>query len=913
MGKCCPIIVRFLAYGVIIASAKPCLGFQQGDIATPSTKALQGDKVLISTGEFRMGNDTNDPSEAPSHRVWIDDFEISKYEVTWEEYQAFINAGGYRDRRNNGFWSRKGADLAEVKIWSIDDASGLTLDGTRWTPEGSGPKEMRDQHRWPPQPKDPVMGVSYWEAEAFCRFVGGRLPSEAEWEKAASWGPTATAPRTFPWGESTSTPLPGNAFEVSEGFSVIATVDNPRYAGDKSAYGVCGMGGNVREWVADMFDPGFYSQGPGGTTPWKNPLDFQARRFDYTDTVGGHLPIEWTIRGGHFMNVSTDATPFRCSTREHENPFFRSSTLGFRVAWDTRPKPQSTPVERTDRPGAAVHIPGGTYEVGHTIGMPSDTGASGDENPQHEICLNPYWVGEYEVTWYEYKKFMDLGGYGDPRGPKPAWWSDEGWRWRINPPGSGGVLEYSVSHPDLLGQDRPILGVQRFVPWKGPWEALGAKSSPPGDHPVMSISWYEADAYCHFVGGRLPKEVEWEVAATWNPSTDRPMIYPWGNLQTFPTAITFGNSGDDPKYQGYQTSPVGMYPDGKSQFGCYDMSGNVFEWTSDWYNPASYSTHDSRCGGNISTPDTMKLNAPVLAGYTPVPGFKVNRGGGYDPAFQNAFSQRGRTRGVDGAQGFRANSFGVRVVWDQNPASLPNAQRVRPPYITGTDDPPQAPAPTKAVSKSLSISEDIIPGLVPVEAVGTMDLAGRDYLYRVMAPPGTWVEVNLDANGGSDNQTRYSPLDAQIEIWRQAFDSPVRTLDDEVLSISDVNHRDYFMDPPPFQFETPEEGYFVVRVKAYSWPAEGSQAGLTEGERSYTGPDYTFKITFTSHDLPCYDLNQDGVVDTGDLISMIEGFKARGSQRLKADLNSDKSLSSSDMFALEVLWSHAGDRCATTP
>lgn len=888
--------VRFGVHALLVCALSATLGAS----TSPAPEAILREKILIPAGEFTLGRNSTAVSEnSPARTVFLDGFEISRFEVTWEEFQAFIDAGGYKDRATNGYWSRKGLQLGDIATWSVNGVGGQKLDGPHWSPTGAGPPEMVRQNRWPPRLKDPVVGISYWEAEAYASFVGGRLPTEAEWEKAAKWDAGRGEARTFPWGESASTPLPANGYEASEGYSVISEVDNPKYAGDISVFGVRGLGGNVREWVADMYDPDAYARASSN-----NPFNYQSRRTDHTDAIGALLPIEWCLRGGHFMSVTSDRKPFECSTRVKENPFYRSAVVGFRVAWDLGPPKVQEPVERSDRPGTAVVIPGGTYQVGHTLGMPSDSGSSANESPQHDVCLDPFWIGKYEVTWYEYKKYMAMGGYGDPLGPRPSWWSEDGWRWRINPPGAFGNVNLSVKSPDLLGRLRPTFG-RRAVPWKGPWSSSGSLSSPPDDHPVVSLSWYEAEAYCKFVGGRLPLEVEWEVAATWNPATGKPLQFPWGNLYTFSRETLFTNGADDPKYPGYQSSPVGMYPEGRSPFGCEDMAGNAFEWVEDWYNPASYATHESQCGGNITTPAALKIPAPVLLGYSPIPGFRSKRGGSFDPEFDGAFSQRGRTRGIDGAQGFRHHTFGVRVAWDRDPSSLPAAERVRPPHVSGTDTPFRPPI-EEGMEKSRSIFW-VEPSMSPSTFNETLDTPGKVDVYRVVGPAGLWVEINLDANGGAEDPNGSSPLDAVVEVFVAGTKAPVASYDDD-WGQRENGDRDYYLDPPVFRQRIPFEGSFDIHVRPYAWPQEGAQSGLPLGDRSYSGPDYDYRLKIKALDQPCYDLTGDSRVNGEDLLeAFVEVAERRPVKRNKID---DPDLPSPpDLFSLAVLWNRLGDRC----
>jgi formylglycine-generating enzyme required for sulfatase activity len=544
--------------------------------------------------------------------------------------------------------------------------------------------------------------------------------------------------------------------------------------------------------------------------------------------------------------------------------------------------------------------------MGHTQGMPSEVGSSGNEHPQHTICLKDYWIGMYEVTWYEYKQFIELGGYGDVRETRPPWWSQEGWQWRIKPPGSGGIPEYAVKRPDLMGSGRPPFGADKNMLWKGPWVEDGFFSSPPDDHPVVGLSWYEADAYCRFVGGRLPLEAEWEVAATWNPDSGRPQQFPWGNLFTFTHECSYGNTGDDPKYPGFQTSPVGMYPEGRSPVGCYDMIGNAFEWCADWYHPESYPTHSSQCGGNLTTPATMKLPAPVLPGYTPIPGFRAIRGGGYDPSFDGTFCQRGRSRGIDGAEGFRCHTYGVRVVWDQDPLALPQAQQVRP--LSVSEEPPPSIPHLETEEIQTEVQLDVITQIYH----GVIDNPGKTYWYSLQAQPESWVEIDLNANDPRNKSSGYSPLDAVIEIWHEGYEAPLQVLDDDIVPSADPNGRNYLLDPPRFQHQVPAAGCVYLKVRAYTWHPEGSQAGLPESLRSWSGPDMTFEISFRPIELPCYDLNGDGLVTPADLVTLVEHHQEKSYLSSKGDLNGDGFVGYRDLFALEFLWRYLGEPCPSS-
>jgi formylglycine-generating enzyme required for sulfatase activity len=148
-----------------------------------------------------------------------------------------------------------------------------------------------------------------------------------------------------------------------------------------------------------------------------------------------------------------------------------------------------------------------------------------------------YFIDIYPVTNEQYKKFIEAGGYTNREH-----WSEEGWRWRE---------AEKVTQP--ASWDDPE--------WTKP------------DHPVVGVSWYEAEAYAKWSGNkRLPTEQEWEKAAR---GTDG-LVYPWGD------------EFDKEKCNSWESgiggaTPVTKYVNGLSPYGCYDMAGNVLEWTSSDY------------------------------------------------------------------------------------------------------------------------------------------------------------------------------------------------------------------------------------------------------------------------------------------------------------------------------------------
>ena len=239
----------------------------------PTRVDLKGPMVLIPAGEFQMG-DTLQPEESPVHSVTLPDYYIDEHEVTNAQYKEFITATGGQSPVNP-FWSTN----------------------------------YFEQY-----PDAPVVGISYAEAEAYAKWTGKRLPTEEEWEKAASWNPTAPEgqrKRRYPWGNNfvASNVLLGASLPIMVGKFP---------AGNASAYGVQGMSGNAPEWVDATFAP--Y---PGNS----------AANADYNKNMR-------VTRGGSFRAGSPQDV--RTTRRDRSDPGFKtsdrtnvdrtSSLIGFRTA-----------------------------------------------------------------------------------------------------------------------------------------------------------------------------------------------------------------------------------------------------------------------------------------------------------------------------------------------------------------------------------------------------------------------------------------------------------------------------------------------------------------------------------------------------------------------------------------------------
>jgi serine/threonine-protein kinase len=190
-----------------------------------------------------------------------------------------------------------------------------------------------------------------------------------------------------------------------------------------------------------------------------------------------------------------------------------------------------------------MFIPEGSFLMGS---VNSDSNASADEKPQHEVYLDAYWMDAFEVSNEMFTKFIQETGYQTAA-------EQQGFSYMYS--SSGAWAEFSG------------------VNWRHP---MGENTVADDSLPVVHINYYDAAAYCEWAGGRLPTEAEWEKAARGEDGR----IYPWGN--TFSSNNLRYNASGGP-------SSIFSFSDGQSPYGIFNMAGNVFEWTNDWYSANYYS------------------------------------------------------------------------------------------------------------------------------------------------------------------------------------------------------------------------------------------------------------------------------------------------------------------------------------
>jgi formylglycine-generating enzyme required for sulfatase activity len=606
--------------------------------------------IWIPAGNVRMGQVG---IAEPVQDFYVEGFWIDRYEVPNGKYKQFIDAGGYSTQ---AWWNPVGwawrvmYEVTMPNVWDVAIYHGGGIPGNETFP---------------------VTGVSWWEADAYCRWAGGRLPTEAEWEKAAKGGcETHGDPGqcddldtpTYPWGEGISEPQAnywgsGDPYDNNGYTTPVGYYDGSNHGGyltigSPSPYGLYDVAGNLLEWCSTKYASYPYNPNDGREDP----------PASYNDCCR-------VVRGGSCFDPGT--CTLRCAYRNDDYPAFQEIGVGFRCArtasrdsgWgvsppfrlDTNSAPEVTNVVAAQHPGtmlvdvtydlydphgdamtialylspdggltfpiqcvtvsgdvgegvtngtgrhiewdAGADYPGHVGDdyvvkvtadegIGHEgmIWIPAGNvrmGQVGIAEPVHDFFAEGFWIDRYEVPNGKYKQFIDAGGYSTQ-----AWWNPVGWAWR-------------VANNITLPAD-----------WNNSARHGGGIPGNDG-FPVNSVSWWEADAYCRWTGGRLPTEAEWEKAAKGGCEThgdpyqcddsDTP-TYPWGEGISGPQA-NYWQSGDPYENNGWST-PVGYYDgsnhsgyqtiDSPSPYGLYDVAGNIWEWCSTKYASYPYDPNDGR-------------------------------------------------------------------------------------------------------------------------------------------------------------------------------------------------------------------------------------------------------------------------------------------------------------------------------
>ncbi|MDH4153100.1 MAG: SUMF1/EgtB/PvdO family nonheme iron enzyme [Nitrospira sp.] len=307
------------------------------------------------------------------------------------------------------------------------------------------------------------------------------------------------------------------------------------------------------------------AKGRKGKSRLEDPGDFV--RIEIESALKRRIPVIPVLVGGapvppaHQLPASIQDLSYRHAIVIRPNPDFhrdmdllithlKQPVQGLSQA-QPKPDTQAKSVQQESKSSA----PAAPVDM---VKVPKGPFLYGDEKTR-VVIDHDYWIDKYPVTNEKYRAFVERGGYENQ-----AYWSPEGWRWKT---------EKSISGPEYWNDTK----------WNKP------------DHPVVGVSYYEAEAYANWAGKRLPTEQEWEKAARGEDGRQ----YPWG--EEFDKArCNGGESGI------HRTTPVTQYPEGVSPYGCYDMAGNVWEWCADWYEEKG-GERVLRGGSWLDSPEALRV------------------------------------------------------------------------------------------------------------------------------------------------------------------------------------------------------------------------------------------------------------------------------------------------------------------
>lgn len=257
--------------------------------------------VRVESGDYPVGTDDRSAvydNERPAHAVRLNSFDIDASPVTNEEYLAFMADDGY----------------SRAELWSPQGQAWLAESGAQapkyWLRDGDSWLSRSMDITATVEPDHPVCHVCYFEADAFARWAGKRLPTEFEWEAASSWDPSSSSSRRFPWGDDPSAPLHANLDQLT-----FSTAPVGAYPENVSPLGCYGMIGDVWEWTATDFHgyPGY-------------------RSFPYPEYSETSFGTQYKVlRGGSW---ATRPGAVRNSFRNWDFPIRRQIFSGFRCARD---------------------------------------------------------------------------------------------------------------------------------------------------------------------------------------------------------------------------------------------------------------------------------------------------------------------------------------------------------------------------------------------------------------------------------------------------------------------------------------------------------------------------------------------------------------------------------------------------
>lgn len=307
-------IICIFAVSIIIACSDSPTADKSLNDEPDNPKPSLENMVLIPAGDFIMGSKEGEGAfdEHPQHEVYLDTYYIDKYEVTNAQFKEFVEATGYvtdAERKGKGeVWNPR-ENSAYLRLNNFTDVNWRNPHVWRTSDDRPHP-EAWENYKLADKMNHPVVQISWNDAQAYAKWAGKRVPTEAEWEKAAR----GIDERKFSW---------GNIFDLDiDGVTVHANIgsDEPMSVGcfptGISPYGVYNMTGNVQEWVANWYASDYYTHSPKSNPTGPEIGEFRVIR-------GG----SWRhIKSHHVLNTS----------RAYQVPNYSSNFVGFRCAWSPK-------------------------------------------------------------------------------------------------------------------------------------------------------------------------------------------------------------------------------------------------------------------------------------------------------------------------------------------------------------------------------------------------------------------------------------------------------------------------------------------------------------------------------------------------------------------------------------------------
>jgi formylglycine-generating enzyme len=483
--------------------------------------------TIIPAGEFVMGD--NDFNDAKVHKVYIDAFYMDVYEVTNAQYKKFMDAGHHYGS----------------KYWYDSNYNA---------------------------PNHPVVGISWNDAVAYAEWAGKRLPTEAEWEKAARGGFVG---QKYPWGDAITH---DDANYSGTGGKDVWDMASPVGSFAPNGYGLYDMVGNVCEWCADWYNGSYYTN-----PPKQNPK-------------GPHSGQWRVLRGGSWSLINVN--DLNVANRDFNNPQYEDINVGFRcvmdVLIDDPIKKQTYDQEIHSEPKAdrqsEWNESSRTQQDNDKIKKEWTTKLEKMKKAYNDVKANENSNADPSIKATVWQRFIDSFKEDNPYTHEDNIMRTEAFN-RLNYyrsqtsgtkqstiVGNDGVKmvliptgDFQMGSNNGSDKEKPIHTVYLDAFYMDVYEVTNAQYKKFMDstghkapeywndsrfnapnHPVVDVSWSDAVAYCKWAGKRLPTEAQWEKAARGGLIDKQ---YPWGDNLTYDYANYSGTGGKD-KWE--YTSPVGV-------------------------------------------------------------------------------------------------------------------------------------------------------------------------------------------------------------------------------------------------------------------------------------------------------------------------------------------------------------------